>query len=44
MGLDSVIVPYFTMLSTGMLVPYFSVSIKNRDLGDGFGTVFGGFR
>jgi hypothetical protein len=43
-GLDSTLVPYCSsMLSPGMLVPCFPISMENRDLGDGFGTVFGGF-
>jgi hypothetical protein len=34
LGLDSTLVPYFSsMLSPGMLVPWFPVSMKNRDLG-----------
>jgi hypothetical protein len=30
------------MLSPGMPLPWFPVSMENRDLGDGFGTVFNG--
>jgi hypothetical protein len=32
LGLGSVIVPCFIMLSAVMLVPCFSISMKNRDL------------
>jgi hypothetical protein len=31
-------------LSPGMLVPCFPVSMENRNLGDRFGTMFGGLR
>jgi hypothetical protein len=33
LGLGSVIVPYFILLSPDILVPLFPVSVKNRDLG-----------
>jgi hypothetical protein len=33
LGLGSAILPYFTLLSLGMLVPCFPVSMENRDLG-----------
>jgi hypothetical protein len=34
LGLGSTLVPYFSsMLSLGVLVPYFPVSMENRDLG-----------
>jgi hypothetical protein len=32
------------MLSPDMLLPWFPVSVDNRDLGDRFGIMFGGFQ
>jgi hypothetical protein len=33
LGLGSTLVPYLSMLSPSMLVPWFPVSVENRDLG-----------
>jgi hypothetical protein len=44
MCLGSTIVPLFSSMSPGTLVPCFLVSVENRDLGWWVGTMFGGLR